>query len=101
MKLLRGYAFVSDLPFPDIVTVLDRDGPWQWTLRDNEHWGDYLWTRAENATVRLVEETDHFGLDIKFEDDDAARFDVLIDTLLTRVLPSIGARDVRLDEDHY
>ncbi|SDH85985.1 hypothetical protein SAMN05192558_105385 [Actinokineospora alba] len=98
--VFRGYAFVSDLSFADIAAVVGR-GPWTWTERDSESLGDYLWTRVNETNIRVFEDEGHYCLDFKFTGNDPAQFDVLVDTLLTRVLPTIGARDVRPDRDYY
>ena len=53
--------------------------------------------------MKLFEDDDHYGINLKFEsaqDDADAQFDTLLETLLTRVLPSIEARNVRTDETY-
>ena len=46
MLRLLGYAFESEYSLAEMLTRLNAQGPWQWTERDNEQWGDYLATRG-------------------------------------------------------
>lgn len=90
------WAFESDLTFSEIVAVLDRDGPWIWTDRDNERWGDYRRTGVGDCTARVHEgETGHFGLDVKLWSDDTAQLDRMVETVLTTIFPLIKARNLR------
>ena len=102
MKDVFAFTFESDLSLVGIFVRLNTAGPWRWVQRDSERWGDYLSTRAlpdpDYAIVKLIMEPGHFVLNVKFESSraDAQSYcDELQQTILTRVLPSIAARNIR------
>ena len=105
MKRLRGYIFKSDRSLAEMFIELNAHGPWEWTERDNEQWGDYLATRGlMDSIAKLFKDDDHYGINLKFDSDNEgaeAQFDTVLDTLLTRVLPSIGALNVCPDEPYF
>ena len=105
MKRLVAHKFESDLSLSDMLDRLNTAGPWRWEMRDSERWGDYIATRAlpepDHAIVKLVVESGYFVVNVKFKSqraDAQSTFEELQQTLLTRVLISIGARDVEPTE---
>jgi len=102
MKDLFAFTFESDISLSDMLVRLNNNGPWRWIERDSEHWGDYISTRAlkdpDYAMVKLFVEPSHFAVNVKFESsrpDAQTSVDGLRQTLLTKVLPLIGARNVQ------
>ena len=99
MKELFALAFKSDLSLAQMFDRLNAAGPWQWIQRDSERFGDYLSTRdlPGYSVVKIIEESDHFVANTRFESEEPnadAELTALRETLVGRVLPSIGARDV-------
>jgi len=101
MTTVFAYAFAVDLTLEQLFARLNQAGPWRWTMRDSEHWGDYISTRVvpapDDAMVKIYVEPDHYVVNASFESehpDATAKLQELRSTLLEKVLPALGARDV-------
>jgi hypothetical protein len=46
MRKFEAYAFESDLTLEALFARLNEGGPWRWSRRDGDRYGDYLATRA-------------------------------------------------------
>ena len=46
MRKFEAYAFDSDLALEALFVRLNEGGPWRWSRRDSDQYGDYLATRA-------------------------------------------------------
>ncbi len=73
LQTLFAYTFKSDLVLADMFRRLNSLVPWEWVMRDSEHCGDYISTRAlrdpDYAMVKLIVETGYFAISVKFESD--------------------------------
>jgi len=99
MKDVFAYSFRTGLSLAEIFARLNATGPWRWSVRDSEQWGEYISTRAlpDYAMAKIFVEDDSFVVNVTFESDRPAadaELDALRAVLLTQVLPSIEARDV-------
>ncbi len=100
-----AYAFRTDLTLPQIYARLQQVGPWEWYERDNDRWDNYLSASPTEEPVDVgvkifVEDRGLYVADILFryrEEDAEARaeYDAVRKTLLERLLPALGARDVQ------
>lgn len=102
-----AFLFKTELSLEQIFARLNEAGPWRWSMRDNERWGDYISTRAlrdpDDAMVKIIVEPDHYVVNTTFESDlpDATtRLEALRATLLEKVLPAIDARDLKPTDTH-
>lgn len=73
---------------------------WRWSARENDRFGDYLWTSLPDGggVVRLFAEGDGYVLDLEWKSGDAAAqaaWQALLREAHDRVLPAIGASRIR------
>jgi hypothetical protein len=95
-----SYDFQIDLTSAQVFARLNESGPWSWTMRSSDGKGEYMSTRAlpEYAMVKLYRLPDHGHVDLRCqaEGPDAAReCDRIRQALVERVLPGVGARDIK------
>lgn len=69
---------------------------WRWSSRENDRFGDYLWTSLPDhgGVVRLFAEDERYILDLEWKSGDAAAqaaWRTLLQDLRERVLPALGA----------
>jgi hypothetical protein len=100
MKELFAVSFTSDLSMEDIYAKVNELGPWRWSMRDSEQWGDYISTRAvpEYGMVKIVTDGGRYVANVKFKSERPnaeAELAELRETLLASLLPAILARDVQ------
>ena len=107
-----AYRFESALTIEAMLPRLNEQGPWKWTERDNDRWGDYLsvipvGAPPRVANVRIFVEPEHqkvFVVELELRlaslDADADReFRTSThDTLFNRLLPAVRARELRVAE---
>jgi hypothetical protein len=97
-----AYSFRSDLPLAGIFSRLTEQGTWRWLERDNDNWGEYLSSRVlhdpDHGMVKIFAEGDGaYVVNVSLESsqpDAQARYDAVRKTLLEKILPALGARDV-------
>ena len=99
----RAYTFECDLDLMELRTKLESLGPWSWKTRDSFYWGDYLSAKASDDAsrkVRIYEREDGgFQIDIFFEgegDDAESDWETFFRDILDRLLPGVGATDVKV-----
>lgn len=109
-------SFDSDLAINEMFTRLNELGPWTWIERENDRWGDYISAAVlrhpERGIVKLLIDEEpangmsgqtpskdwRFVIQVSLASDAPnalATFDEIQSTLLERVLPAVGARDVQ------
>ncbi len=99
-KRTRAHAFQCGSDLTELKTRLDAAGPWSWTPRDSDYFGDYLSARArpDEAMLKIYGDPEKgYQIDIFFEADGdgaEAAWQRLHDDIVERLLPSIGATDV-------
>ncbi|HJZ91184.1 MAG TPA: hypothetical protein VKE40_09945 [Gemmataceae bacterium] len=76
MRQLYAWAFKTDLTLGNLFARLNARGPWLWSMRDSESWGDYMSTRAlpdfadpEYVMVKIFVELDRHVIQVRFESD--------------------------------
>ena len=100
VKRTSAHAFQFGGGLAELKTRLEAVGPWSWTPRDSDYFGDYLSTRArpDEAVLKIYGDSGRgYQVDIFFEaDGDAAEaaWQRFHDDIVKRLLPSIGATDV-------
>ncbi len=99
MKQVFAYRFTTELTLPQVFERLNEEGPWRWSMRDSDRWGDYMSTLAfpDYAMVKLFAEPDHYAVNVLFESERSEgpmELHMLKTILLDSLLPAIGARDV-------
>ncbi len=95
-----AYSFDSDLNPGQVLAKLNQTGPWEWVERDNDSWGWYISAAPLDdphyAIVKVIFERPR-AVNVRFESD-ADNADALLEdlrrTLLERLLPALGARNV-------
>lgn len=107
--LCRSVAlqFDSDLGLMQMLALLNELGPWKWTERDSDRWGEYISSGVLRQPQRgiakiLIDRGNqasdaHFVIQVVLESDqpDAnAVFDDIERTILDRILPALKATDV-------
>jgi hypothetical protein len=102
MRQYYAYSFTTSLAPADVFRRLRADGTWTWIDRDSDRWGDYVSAvDAPGAIVKVIPgepAPDRWTANVAFECEDAdadAQAEDLRETLVDRILPAIGARDVR------
>jgi hypothetical protein len=99
------YSFRRPKSLAEIFAAFNRVGPWRWSERDSERFGDYMsssvLTAPDHGMVKLFVEPYHYALNIVLEADDRAKLDAVYDTLFTLLLPLIGATDIKEEPDLY
>jgi hypothetical protein len=111
MRKFEAFAFKSELSLDGIFDRLNQVGPWRWSQRDSDRYGDYLATRAlpdyadpSYAFVRIFEPAGEgeYVFDIEYRSSEAgadADWKDLLARIEGQILPSIGARDVTPTEN--
>lgn len=88
-------AFDCPLALAEVRSRLRQLTAWAWCERENDRYGDYLWTSLPGeGKIRLIEERDCFVFDLEFQAQDRdieARFDQVLADLRERVAPALGA----------
>lgn len=110
MKELIAYHFRSELTLEQMFARLGERGPWSWQERENAAWGPYISAAplpsARHAQVKILVDPDDgevFAVNVRFESDEptaATQFAELRETLFSRVLPVIDARELA-ETDSY
>ena len=81
------------------MPILNAAGPWTWHFRDRDSEGFYWVTSSDNGRTRLriYEEDSGFILEITLYPSDTRTMtrEALRDIVGRRLLPSIGARNIR------
>ena len=105
MRKFEAYAFDSDLTLEALFVRLNEGGPWRWSRRDSDRYGDYLATRAlpdyaepTYAFFRIFEaQKGEYVFDIEYRSNGPDAEDVwqkLVSRIRHHVLPSVGARNI-------
>ena len=93
------YKFECRLTVEDMLPVLNSVGPWIWHFRDSDSEGFYLITSSDEGKtkLRIIEESPGYLLEITFYPTDTrpASRETLDDVLLKKLLPAIGAHQIR------
>lgn len=110
MKQLLAYQFRSQLTIEQMFARLGERSSWAWHERENDAWGRYIAAApvpsARHAQVKILvdpDDGDVFAVNVRFESDEEAaegQFDDLRETLFSRVLPTIDARELT-ETDSY
>ena len=112
-------SFMSDIGIEQMRSILNGSGPWSWIDRDNDQWGPYIsagvLTRPQRGIVKIyfddnpenihwhdVKPSDgRFIVAVNLASDDPDAETIFADierTVLERVLPSVGAREIKETE---
>ncbi len=89
-----AFHFTSPLTIEEMKPRLERAVDWTWYARDNDRWGDYYSAAPlPDLQIKLLYDPDGgYGLDINYK---AAtpdpRFEAILDTVQTSILPAIEA----------
>lgn len=101
MRNLYAYAFTTALAPAELFERLRASAIWQWIDRDSDRWGEYVSTvGVPGAVVKVIPgepEPGRCAVNVRFESDadNAADQDRGVrQTLLSKILPGVGARDV-------
>ena len=104
---IYAFAFHSELSLLEMLQRLNERGPWQWTARDNNDWGDYIVAGAieppHRGVVKILEDDGHFAINIELKSeapDPQVAFASVRSIVLDQILPALEARDV-VDTDDY
>lgn len=99
-RLPEAYSFESTLTLAAMLAALEAAGPWTWTLRDSDTYGDYLRARPDGGPtkLRIITARDAYLLDIFYldgsQENRLSRADV--ETIIQQqVLPALQAQRVR------
>jgi hypothetical protein len=104
-----AYNFKSDLSLASIMKRLSELGPWKWYERDNDRFGDFMFAmpagEPHRSDVKILRDTekDLYAVNVTFRSeapDAQAQFDSMRETLFTRLLPGIGARELTKTDDY-
>ena len=108
MRRLAAYSFRSPLLMPQLLGDLNTAGPWTWTKRDNDSWGDYISAgvlpKPHLGVDKILREDSLYILTLKLrvESEDKAEtqahFDGVHDIVMKSVLPTIKATDIERTE---
>ena len=59
--MASAYEFNCDMAMEEMLKVLNKKGPWKWTMRDSHWYGDYLICRPEeDVHVRIHHPAEFF-----------------------------------------
>jgi hypothetical protein len=101
-KTHSAHTFECDLDLTRLLGKLESLGPWSWRTRDSYYWGDYLSAKASDDAsrkVKIYERDDGgFQIDVFFEgegDDAESNWETFYQDILERLLPGVGATDVK------
>jgi hypothetical protein len=96
-----AYTFDSDLGLGGMLAKLNQVGPWEWVEWNNDRYGMYICAvprrepRQSRVKILVDDDVDRFAVNAVLYGDDKATVDEVERTLLDRVLPAIGARDLK------
>jgi hypothetical protein len=96
----EAYAFESPLKIPAMLAALNSAGPWTWTQRDSDTYGDYLRARPDGGPtkLRIIVDGDAYLLDAFYlngsPENRLSRAEVE-QVILDKVLPAVQASKVR------
>ncbi len=104
--LPEAYAFRVGRTLETLRQDLNAVGPWEWIERDSFWYGDYISAlpRPHDGIIKIYESGGRFVIQLKYralrgvDANTVADYRALHQTILTRFLPSIGARDIEPDE---
>ncbi len=92
-----SYRFACALSAEEIVARLGAAGPFDWSVRDSDDYGDYAIARpAPGVRLRIVGAAPSWMIDLQLAPDaptSATVFDVVV---RERILATLGARDVEV-----
>jgi hypothetical protein len=106
MRDLFAYSFKTNLSLQQMHARLNEVGPWRWIERENDNWGDYIVARVlpdpDYGVVKIFYNPEDAELgnnvvNVSLESDQSdakTRFASAREILFTRVLPSVGAREM-------
>jgi formylglycine-generating enzyme required for sulfatase activity len=95
------YTFDSDLGLTEMLAKLTEAGPWRWIDRDSDRYGFYISTsvlpRPQKAMIKILvdDDIDRFVVEVSIAADEEATAEEIERTLFDRLLPTIGARELR------
>jgi len=96
-----AYSFTCDLTPAEIVERFRRAAGWPWLERDNDNWGPYYSASVlpdpHRGMVKLIAEPDHYVINVVLRSDASAvgtLFEDVRDTIVDKLLPAIGAKNI-------
>lgn len=99
--LPEALAFTCPLDLDAILVRLNAAGPWRWTLRDSDTYGDYLIARPTpiiGTKVRLFhQDGGRYVADLTYDDESLGHgltHAQLVAVMRDQILPSLGAAAV-------
>lgn len=98
MSLVVAFAFECDKSLPQMLDALRAGTTWQWYERDSDLWDEYLSAQASpnQLSVKVFTEENRYLLEFKCLTPEAeARWEELTQTALGKLVPLLGAREVR------
>ena len=95
----EAYAFQSSLTVEQMLAALNAAGPWAWTLRDSDTYGEYVRTRPDDGPtkLRIISTRDGFLLDIFYlagSPENRLSRDAVEKVVQDSVLPAVQAQAV-------
>jgi hypothetical protein len=101
----KAYSFQSALTVEEMLARLNPAGPWTWSVRDSDRYGEYLITRPDQSwtKLRIVKTRRGYLLDVTFDPIKAdgklvaghIPIEELVRVSLNHVLPAVGAKNVQ------
>jgi hypothetical protein len=96
----NAYSFLSDLSLDEMYAVLNERSGLEWLGGDNDFWGEYYYTLVDEGGAKLrlfVDEEKRFVIHLSTLEAaaDMMSYEELQAIVEEKVLPLLGARDVR------
>ncbi len=107
MRHVFAYAFRSPLALSQLLAKWNEVGPWTWTERDSDRFGEYISTRVldlpQRGMLKVFVEPDRYAINVMLqseEPDAEEKFGAIRDTIFNRLLPAAEASAITRTETY-
>ena len=96
------FAFDHTVSFVELYDKLVELGPWTWRGTESDTYGDYLSTNPDRRSwIKIFDRRDHWVVQLGALEGSSVTREQLERDLLDRILPAVGARNLRETEPFY
>jgi hypothetical protein len=93
-----AYSFTSPLSLSQMLAKWNELGPWRWTERDNDQFGEYISTRVldlpQRGMLKVFVESDRYAINVMLQSENPNadnKFADIRTTIFERLLPAVEA----------
>lgn len=101
MRHVYAYSFKSPMALAQMLAKWNEIGPWKWTERDSDRFGEYISTRVlelpQRGMLKVFVEPDHYAINVMLQSDEPnaeEKFGAIRDTIFKKLLPAVDASGI-------